>query len=119
MDLMVNAMACDLTRVGTIHWSRAAGQPTYPWLGFNEGAHGLAHESKTAKLAMIDQWYATQFAYLVNALGSVREGPNNQTMLDNTLVMWCNELGNGAAHSHENIPLVLAGQAGGKIKTGR
>ena len=40
-------------------------------------------------------------------------------MLDNTLVFWCNELARGNAHSHDNMPFLLAGGAGGALPTGR
>jgi hypothetical protein len=117
MDLMVQAMACDLTRVGTVQWSNSAAQPRYPWIGISGQHHSMAHDNQADKLALIDRWYAEQFGYLIGALRNVREGSG--TMLDNTLVVWCNELSSGDRHSHRNIPLVLAGRAGGQIKTGR
>jgi hypothetical protein len=68
-------------------------------------------------LIKINTWYAQQFAYLLQKLDSVQEGEG--TMLDNTVVMWCNELGNGNTHARKKLPLVLAGSAGGYFKTGR
>jgi hypothetical protein len=50
-------------------------------------------------------------------LAGVPEGDG--TMLDNSLVLWGNEIGEGASHTHENIPWVIAGSAGGYLATGR
>ena len=68
-------------------------------------------------LVDINRWYAEQFAYLVGKLKDVPEGDG--TMLDNTVVLWINEQGNGDTHSRDNIPVVLAGSGGGYFRTGR
>lgn len=122
MDLMAMAMACDLTRVCTIQWENSVGGTRFTWLGATRGHHDMSHDPDTAldtkeMLTKINVWFAEQFAYLIGALKSVPE--DNGTMLDNTLILWCNELSRGNAHSHPDMPYVLAGRAGGKIKTGR
>jgi hypothetical protein len=70
----------------------------------------------TVQLMDIDRWYATQFAYLLSALDSVKEG--NGTMLDNTLVVWGREMGT-TSHKMQPVNLILAGSARGKLATGR
>jgi hypothetical protein len=67
-------------------------------------------------LGAIDTWYATQFAALLTALDSVKEG--NGTMLDNTLVVWGREMGQ-TNHRMQPVNLVLAGKARGKLVPGR
>lgn len=133
MDLLVMAFACDLTRIGTIQFGRAGAAHRFSWLGpefsidptlskFDsaKGFHALAHKEADpdcrAKLVKIHTWYAEQLAYLLGKLAAIPEG--NGTMLDNTIVVWLNELGTGS-HTHERVPFVLAGNVGGFFKTGR
>ncbi|MEE2780258.1 MAG: DUF1552 domain-containing protein [Myxococcota bacterium] len=121
IDLMVQAFACDLTRVGTVQWSAANGDQIFSDLGLDMGHHGITHEvwddMVTQHLVDIDAWYARQFAYLLDALAAVPEGAG--TLLDQTLVVWVNELDEGYGHSFSNMPYVLAGGAGGQLSTGR
>jgi Protein of unknown function (DUF1552) len=121
-DLMVMAMACDLTRVASLQWSHSVGETRFSWLGIIEGHHEISHKGDsdtTARdqLTKINRWYAEQLAYLI---GKLKEMPEEGgTMLDHTLILWCNELGKGNAHSGLDAPYVLAGRAGGKLRTGR
>ncbi|MGZ3474234.1 MAG: DUF1552 domain-containing protein [Polyangiales bacterium] len=122
MDLLTMSLACDLTRVGSIQWSNSVGQKVHSWQGIGEAHHDLSHlgDSDTdaqSKLVKINTWYAEQFAYLIDAMKKIPEGSG--TMLDNTLIVWGNELGVGNSHTRRDIPWVLAGGAGGYFKTGR
>jgi len=122
IDLLVMALACDLTRVGSLMWTNSVGQMSFPWLGISDRQHDLSHEGNgnadaQSKLVRINTWYAEQFAYLLQKLESVKEGDG--TMLDNTLVVWGNELGVGNSHTRDNIPFLLAGKAGGSVRTGQ
>ncbi len=133
-DLVVMALACDLTRVATIQFGRAGAGHRFTWLGgefaqdpqvdpgsLARGLHALAHREShpesRAKLVRAHTWYAEQLAYLLDRLAAVREG--ERTLLDSTLVVWLNELGTGGDHSHERLPWVLATGARGPWKTGR
>jgi hypothetical protein len=124
MDLLVMAMACDLTRVGTIQWERSVGDIRFTWVDptIDRGHHDMSHDDDSnadtvEKLTKINIWYATQLNYLIESLKAVPE--NGGTMLDNTLILWCNELARGNQHSHSPMPFVLAGGAGGALQTGR
>jgi uncharacterized protein DUF1552 len=122
MDLLVMALACDLTRVATIQWERSVGDVRFTWLGATRGHHTISHDADTVTdsvemLTKINVWYSQQLAYLLGKMASIKEGAG--TMLDNTLVFWCNELSRGNVHSHPDMPFVLAGGAGGALKTGR
>ena len=122
MDLMASALACDLTRVVSLQWSTGQSPVRYTWLGQSESHHGISHKADdTAEarsfLTQIDHWYAQQFSYLLSKLDAIKEGDG--TLLDNCLVMWINEQGNGDQHSELCIPYVLAGGCGGRLKTGR
>lgn len=123
MDLLVLALACDVTRIASIMWSHAGfTSPPSPWLGIEEGHHTLSHTGDSdvdaqTKLSKVKTWYAQQFAYLIAALKAVPEGAGS--MLDNTVVWWGSELSVGNTHSHHDMPFVLAGSCGGYFKTGR
>ncbi len=122
MDILVSSLACDLTRVASIQWSQSVSQHVFRNLGITSGHHDLSHEPDDAedaqdKLVQINRWYAQQFAYLLDKLSSVQEGDG--TLLDNTVVLWCNELGKGNSHTRDDVPYVLAGSAGGYLDTGR
>jgi len=124
IDLLVMALACDLTRVASLQWSRALSPTRFTWLPvpIAEGHHELSHRgdddaAAVDKLTRINQWYATQLANLMAKLKAVPEGEG--TLLDHTLILWCNELAKGNTHSRVGAPYVLAGRAGGALRTGR
>lgn len=125
MDLMKMALACDLTRVGTIQWEQSVGNVRFTWVdpAITRGHHDMSHDGDSStdtieQLTLINIWYAQQLAYLLDALKSTKE-TDGSTMLDNTLLVWCNELARGNAHSHDQMPYLLAGGAGGALRTGR
>jgi hypothetical protein len=125
MDLLVMAMACDLTRVGTIQWEQSVGNVRFTWVDptITRGHHDMSHDGNDVTatieaLTKINIWYAGQLNYLINSLKNAKEA-DGSSMLDNTLVVWVNELARGNAHSHDHMPFVLAGGAGGALRTGR
>ena len=115
IDLLVMAMACDITRVGALQMSQGQNHITFPWLDSNWDGHALSHlgasDPARAEIGLRDRWYAEKFAYLLSRLASIPEGDG--TMLDHTLVFWVNELAEGNTHSHAGMPFVLAGGAAG------
>ena len=122
MDLLVNAMANDMTRVGTLQFMRSVGQARMRWLGIEDGHHSLSHEpdkneGAQAKLEKINIWFAQQLAYLAKRLRDTPEPGGNGNMLDNTSIVWVNELGKGNTHTLDNIPFVIVG-GGCNIKSG-
>jgi hypothetical protein len=122
MDMLAMALACDLTRVASLQWSSSSGSAMFRFLNVPRSHHDISHDGASngtslEYLTKINNWYAQQYAYLAGKLDSVQE-PGG-TILDSSLMFWCNELGNGAAHSTADAPYVLAGSAGGYYKTGR
>ncbi len=122
MDMIVMAFACNLTKVATMQFSRSVSGTRFPWVGVDDRHHDLSHEGDNnadavTKLTTINRWYAEQFAYLCDQMKQIPEG--NGTMLDNTVIVWCNELGKGNSHTRNNVPYVMAGSGGGHFQTGR
>ena len=123
MDLLALALTCDLTRVASLQWSRSVSQTRFTWLGIRDGHHELSHLADddapaVGKLTQINTWYAQQFAYLVAKLAAAQETDGSR-LLDSSLLLWCNDLGKGNTHKGEKAPYVLAGKAGGAVRTGR
>ncbi len=115
IDLLVNSLANDMARVATLQYMRSVGGARMNWLGVEEGHHALSHEpdnneSAQEKLEKINTWFAGEFAYLAKRLADTPEpGGVGGSMLDNTLVVWTNELGKGNSHTLDNIPMVMIG----------
>jgi len=123
IDLMVNSFVSDFSRIATLQYTNSVGQARMRWLGIEEGQHSLSHEgddNKEAqeKLTKINTWYAEQLAYLVKRLAETPEPGGSGSLLDNTQIVWGNELGKGNSHTLDNIPFVLMG-GGSDFKTGQ
>ena len=123
IELMVSSFAADFARVATLQYTNSVGNARMHWLGIDEGHHQLSHEPDTNedardKLTKINKWYCEQLAYLAKRLAETPEPGGNGSLLDNTLIVWTNELGKGNSHTLDNIPFVLVGN-GLDFKMGR
>ena len=123
IELMVNSFAADFARIATLQYTNSVGGAKMNWLGVEEGHHELSHhedskEESQAKLTKINKWYCEQLAYLAKRLAETPEPGGPGSLLDNTLILWTNELGKGNSHTLDNIPFVLVG-GGLDFKMGR
>lgn len=130
-QLIALTMICDVNRVATLQWSRGSGGPTFRWDGINHEFthHQLSHRNGRdsgdepdipgieRQISDVDRWYASRFNELVTLFDMFDE--NQGTMLDNSVLMWINELSDGKAHHFNNMPIVIAGTAGGYLRTGQ
>ena len=121
IDQLVMALACDLTRVASLQWSRAVSQTLFSWIGVGRH-HDLSHlgnddPTMVAEITAINQWYAEEVKYLLDAMAAVPEGDG--TLLDNSIVVWGNELSRGNSHGNRPVPFVTFGGGGGALETGR
>ncbi|MBV9468649.1 MAG: DUF1552 domain-containing protein [Abitibacteriaceae bacterium] len=123
IDLLVNSFAADFARVATLQYTNSVGQARFRWLGIEDGQHDLSHKPDSdadaqEKLTRINKWYCEQLAYLAKRLADTPEPGGSGSLLDNTLIVWTNELGQGNSHTLDNIPFVLVGNGLG-FKMGR
>src|SRR5262249_46428169 len=123
IDLMVNAFAADFARVATLQYTNSVGQARMKWIGIDDGHHELSHlpdnDAKGQdKLIRINKWFCEQLAYRGKRLAEAKEPGGAGSLLDNTLILWTNELGKGNSHTLDNIPFVLVG-GGLDYKMGR
>jgi len=103
--------------------TNAVGGARMRWLDIPEGHHELSHEPDSnakamEKLTKINKWFCEQLAYLAKRLADTPEPGGAGSLLDNTVIVWTNELGKGSSHTLDNIPFVLVG-GGLDFKMGR
>jgi hypothetical protein len=113
LDMLAAAFACDLTRVASFQISTSLNRIRYPWLNSLGEGHALSHAGPSDtdahdQLIARQTWHSGRLAYLLSRLGSIQES-DGTTVLDNTLVLWGNEVALGYTHAHENMPFLMAG----------
>ena len=118
-DFMALALSCQLTRIVTFQFGHGGEKWYFRWLGINENSHDdIAHRDSgtdaavTAKVVAMNRWYAEQVAQLGRAMARMPDG-EGQTLLDNSLIVWGNELATGP-HGMNDLPLVTLGRAAGR-----
>src|SRR5262245_47954674 len=123
LDLIVLAFQMDKTRVVTLMLNNDLSQMNFKFI---EGVRGalhldLTHNGKAPELEAMylktNQFHVQQFTYLVQRLKEIDEG--GTSLLDNSILMFASSLFDGDAHSADHLPIVLAGRAGGALRTGR
>jgi hypothetical protein len=133
IDLMVLAMSCGLTRVGTLQCSHHTSElimsrfpgtemydPNYDMRSHQASHYGPRHDPNHREYSdFVKQrrFFAERFAYLLAELAARPEGDG--TMLDHSLVVLITEVSDGNTHMHDDMPFVLAGRGGGRVNPGR
>lgn len=121
LDLMVLAMQCDLTRVLSFMLGNGRSKRAFEFLGISSAYHNISHHGGNSdsikQINKIKRWEVEQFAYLIERMKSVQE-PGG-TLLDNSVVYFGSEISEPNDHAYDNLPVVLAGRAGGQIAPGR
>jgi hypothetical protein len=120
-DLMTLAIQTDATRVLTFMFTNEGSNRSYPQIGVSDGHHDMSHHGndreKQAKISKINHHHVSMFAYLIEKLATTPEGEG--TLLDNCMVLYGSGIGDGNAHNHDHLPLVLLGRGGGTLASGR
>jgi hypothetical protein len=123
LDLIVLAFQMDKTRIATLMLNNDLSQMNFKFLDGVRGAlHlDLTHNGKApeaeAMYLKTNQFHIQQFTYLATRLKAIDEG--GSSLLDNSILMLASSLFDGDAHGAEQLPIVLAGRAGGALETGR
>ena len=121
MDMITLAMQTDSTRIISFMFTNAGSNRSYGDIGVSEGHHELSHHGKSShkqeQIAKINRFHVDRFAYLLERLKSVRDGEN--TLLENSMIIYGSGISDGDRHNHDDLPILMAGNAGGRIKTGR
>jgi hypothetical protein len=120
-DLQVLALQGDITRVITFQLARETSNRTYPEIGVPDPHHPLTHHGndpdKIARMAKINQFHVSLFAYFLERLKATREGDGS--LLDHSLLLYGSGMGNPNVHDHTNLPILVAGGAAGRMRGAR
>lgn len=120
-DLMVIAFQTDMTRVVSFMMAREGSNRSYRSIGVADGHHSVTHHQndpeKIAKTMKIDELHVQSFAYLLDRLKATPDGDG--TLLDHSMILYGSAISDGNAHTHHDLPLVLAGGKTVDIKGGR
>lgn len=118
---MVLAFQTDVTRVSTFVLANEGSNKSYAFIEVPEGHHDLSHHGNDAakheKIKKINRFHIEQFAYLLGRLKSIPEGDGS--LLDRCQIVYGSGIGDGNAHNHDNLPVLLAGRGAGTLTPGR
>ena len=118
LDMVALAIRSDSTRVLSFMYGNEGSIRGYPEIGAPESHHDLSHhgksEEKQAKVQKINLFHMQHFAYLLDHFASVEEAGGK--LLDNCMIIYGSGISDGDRHNHDDLPIIMAGKAGGKIK---
>ena len=122
LDMMALAFQTDTTRVCTFMYGNAVSNENFSFVeGVSGGHHSISHHQNEAdklrQYQLINRWHVEQYAYLVRKLRNMREGDGS--VLDHSMILFGAGLRDGNKHDPHNLPIVVAGRAGGRITTGQ
>lgn len=122
LDLIVLGFWTDTTRVSSFMFANCVSGRNFSFVdGVRGGHHDTSHhsnkEEKIEQYKRINRWHAGQLAYVLGKMKGIREGEG--TLLDNSMILFGSSMSDGNAHDPNNLPIVLAGHAGGKLEGGR
>jgi hypothetical protein len=119
LDLIALAFTCDLTRVATFSYETTVTERDHAFLGVNDSYHiGVTHNNPGDPYITVNRWLCSRLGYLLDKLKGMQDF-DGSSVLDNSIVYFASELGEGSTHSGADIPMIVAGGAGGRIKPGR
>lgn len=120
-DMMVLAFQTDLTRISTFMLANDGSNRPFRQIGITDGHHDISHHANTAdkleKKRQIDRWQIEQVAYVLERMDSIKEPEG--TLLDNSMILFGAGISDGNRHNHDDLPILMAGNAGGAFPTGR
>jgi len=121
-EMIVLAFRTDSTRIATFMLAHDGSNRPLPEIGVGEGHHDLSHhrgdQAMIDKIARIDRFYAARLAAILGRLRDAREA-DGRSLLDHSMVVYASGLSDGNRHRHDDLPVVLAGRAGGRLAAGR
>jgi hypothetical protein len=121
-DILLLAFQTDSTRVASFMLAHDGSNRSFNEIGIPDGHHELTHhfedQEKIRKVSQIDLWYVKQFARFIERLRDTRD-VDGSSMLHNSMVLYGSGNADGNAHTHTNLPLILAGGGGGTLRPGR
>ena len=123
MDILALSFWSNSTRSGTLSFGNGFdGGGNMSFLdGVNNGHHTASHhgfkKDKLEEFTLINTFYMEQYAYLLERLKNMKEGSSN--VLENSMILFGSNISTGQSHNGKNVPIILSGNAGGRLKSGR
>jgi len=121
-ELTAMAFQTDSTRVASLMLGHDGDNRSYDFIGVSEGHHDLSHHKddpeRIKKIETIDRWYVEQFAKFLNRLDELKDFDGN-SILHNSMVLFGSGNADGNRHTHDDLPIILAGKGGGQLNPGR
>ena len=121
-DMLILAFQTDSTRIATVLLAGEGSNRTFNEIGLSEGHHNLTHHFNNpemiAKVKEIDLWYVKQFAAFLEKMQQTKD-IDGKSLLHNSMIMYGSGNADGNRHSHDNLPILLAGRGGGTLQSGR
>jgi hypothetical protein len=122
LDLIVLAFWTDATRNLTFLFANDVSPRSFSFLdGVTDNHHSASHHAKNPEkiesYKIITRWHVEQFVYLLERLQGISEG--ERTLLDNAMILCGSSLSDGNSHNPNNLPILLGGKGGGRIRSGR
>lgn len=120
-DLMFLAFQTDSTRIASFCLAHDGDNRSFSHIGIPEGHHDLSHHQgdpdRIGKVAKIDLWYVQQFAKFLTKLRDTQEA-DGTSLLHNSMIVYGSGDADGNSHTHNNLPILLAGGGGGTLSAG-
>jgi hypothetical protein len=121
-DMIVLAFQTDSTRIVTLMLAHDGSNRRYPEIGVKRGHHDLSHhqgrEENLEMIGEIDKYHMRHFGQFLDKLAAAKDA-DGSSILHNSMIVYASGNADGNAHSHTNLPVILAGAGGGKLQTGR
>src|SRR5437763_2315572 len=115
-DILVLGFQTDTTRITTLKLNNDHSSLRFPNLGVDYMIHHLLSHSDTADWLKVNNFFLEQVAYIARKMDAIQEGP--RTLLDNSMMLFCSSMLTGN-HNADQLPVILLGGAGGRMKGGR
>jgi len=116
-DILALAFQTDKTRIATLLLCRDISGLFYPFLDVKLAHHLASHEDTGDAFMRINQFYVSQYKYLIDKLAAMPEGEG--TVLDNSCLVFMSNMWSGSQHDNSKLPVLTAGTLGGTLETGR
>ena len=116
-DILVLAFQTDTTRFCTLKLNNDHSSLRFPNLGISHIIHHMLSHQESENWLKVNQYFVSHVAYVAKRLNEIQEG--ERTLLDNSVILFCSSMLTGGGHDASQLPVVLLGQAGGQLKSGR
>lgn len=121
-DMLLLAFQTDSTRISTLLLAREGSNRPFADIGIASGHHDLTHHKNSpeiiAKVQEIDRWYVSRLAAFLEKMAATPD-VDGESLLHHSMIVYGSGNADGNRHTHDNLPIVVAGTGGGTFKTGR